>query len=102
MLKGDVLPAGGRLGAADIPAPVGPGGGGPAASAQPPCLRCKQSLTGQQGVHGKAQCRGFTFPQLFQQKQCLCCPLTCHKYKLMAAFVYKTNSGSVMQAGHAR
>lgn len=57
MLKGDVLPAGGRLGAADIPAPAGPGGGDPAASAQPPCPRCKQSLTEQQGAHGKVQCR---------------------------------------------
>lgn len=52
MLKGDVLPAGGRLGAADIPAPAGPGGGDPAASARPPCPRCKQSLTEQQGSIG--------------------------------------------------
>lgn len=43
-LKGDARLAGGRLGAADTPAPAGPGGGGPAASAQPPCLQCKQSL----------------------------------------------------------
>lgn len=54
MLKEDVLPAGGHLGAADIPAPAGPGGGGPAASARPPCPRCKQNLTEQQGVHGEA------------------------------------------------
>lgn len=48
MLKGAAPPAGGRLGAADIPTPAGLGGVGPAASAQPPCLRCKLSLTEQQ------------------------------------------------------
>lgn len=102
MLKGGVLPAGGRLGAADIPAPAGPGGGGPAASAQPPCPRCKQSLTGQQGAHDQAPCRLFTFSQLLPQNESLCCPVTWHKYtgKLMAAFVYKTNSGFVVQADH--
>lgn len=51
MLKGGVLPAGGRLGAADTPAPTGPGAGGPSASARPPCPQCKQSLTEQQGAH---------------------------------------------------
>lgn len=63
MLKGGVRRAGRRPGAADTPSPAGPGGGGPAASAQPPCPRCKQSLTEQQGAHGKAMCRGFTFSQ---------------------------------------
>lgn len=74
MLKGGVRPAGGRLGAADIPAPAGPGGGGPAASAQPPCPRCKQSLTKQQGAHGKVLCRVLTFSQLLPHKESLCCP----------------------------
>lgn len=59
MLKGGVPPAEGRLGAADFPTPAGPGEGGPAASAQRPYLRCKQSLTGQQGGHGKAGCLHF-------------------------------------------
>ena len=45
MLKGGVQPAGGHLGAADIPAPAGPGGGGPAAFEQPPYPRYKRSLT---------------------------------------------------------
>lgn len=71
MLKGGVLPSGGRLGAADIPAPAGPGGGGPAASVQPPCPRCIQSLTEQQGTHGKALCRVSTFYQLLPQNESL-------------------------------
>lgn len=54
MLKGGVPPAGGRPVAADTPAPAGPGGGGPAASAQPPCPRCKRSLAGQQRGQDKA------------------------------------------------
>lgn len=49
MLKEGVLPAGGHLGAAGIPAQAGPGGGCLAASVQPPCLQCKQSLTEQKG-----------------------------------------------------
>lgn len=69
MLKGGVLPAGGRLGAADIPAPAGPGGGGPAASAQPPCPRCKQSLTEQQGAHGKTVCRCLNFLSCCHRKK---------------------------------
>lgn len=100
MLKGGVPPAGGRRGAADIPTPAGPGGEGPAASARPPCPRCKRSLTEQQGAQGKALCRGFTFSQLLSHKESVCCPAPYHKYKLMAAFIYKTNSGSVVEAGH--
>lgn len=76
MSKGGVLPAEGRLGAAGIPAPAGPGGGGPAASAPRPYPRCKQSLTEQQGGHGKTMCRVFTFSPLLPQKQSQCCPVT--------------------------
>lgn len=101
MLKGGVPPVGDRLGAADIPAPAGPDGGGPAASAQPPCPRCKQSLTEQQGAHGKALCRVCIFSQLLPQKESLCCQLIYHKYKLSAAFVHKTISGAVVQVGHS-
>lgn len=92
MLKGGVLPAGGRLVAADIPAPAGPGGGGPAAFAQPPYPRCKRSLTEEQRAQGKASCGTLQVSRLCQRKMS-------HQYKLMTVFINKTSSGSVAHAG---
>lgn len=87
-LKEDVLPAGGRLGAADIPSPAGPGGGGPAASARPPCPRCKQSLTEQQGAHGEGVWRVLKCSQLLSQKERLTCLVIDYKQTNVSCYLF--------------
>lgn len=96
MSKVGVPPAGGRLRAADIPAPAGPGGGGPAASAQPPCPRCKQSLTEQQGAQGKAQCRGVNALSAFAKERKPVLGSDWNKCKLMAAFCLRNKKSCWM------